>query len=85
MTGLFKDREHYLRVAILLVAGVVAFLVFRSLMVPKGFGAYGHYRAGALADNAARPPAFGGRAACEECHSDVAEFHALAECDRKRR
>jgi hypothetical protein len=74
VTGLFKDREHYLRAAILLAAGVAAFLVFRTIMVPKGFGMYGHYREGALTDNRARALVFAGRSACEECHADVAEL-----------
>jgi len=69
----FKDVEHFVRAAILFGIGIIIFLVVRSVMVPKDFGAYGHYRAGALADNAARPISFAGRAACEECHSDVAE------------
>jgi len=51
----------------------VAFLVLQALLVPKGFGVYGHYRAGALEENRARPVAFAGRAACVECHSDVPE------------
>jgi hypothetical protein len=67
----FKDREHLVRLAGLLLAGVVAFVVLRGLMVPKGFGELGHYRTGALADNAARPAAFAGRGACLECHTDV--------------
>lgn len=74
MQGLFKDREHYLRAGILLAVGMVAFLAFRAFMVPKGFGTYGHYREGALADNRARPLTFAGHAACEECHVDVVEL-----------
>jgi len=57
----------------LFVAGVLVFLVLQALLVPKGFGVYGHYRAGALEENRARPVAFAGRAACVECHSDVPE------------
>jgi len=45
-------------------------------MMPKDFGQYGHYRPGALADNAAMPISFAGRAACEECHADVVEGRA---------
>jgi hypothetical protein len=74
--GALKDHEHYFRVAILFLLGVAAFLTFRAVMVPNGFGAYGHYRPGALADNRARTISFAGRAACEECHSDVAELRA---------
>lgn len=76
MSQRFKDVEHFVRAAILFGIGIIVFLVVRSVMVPKDFGEYGHYRAGALADNAARPISFAGRAACEECHSDVVESRA---------
>lgn len=67
-----KDYEHLARVAALAGGGVVVFLVLQQLLVPEGFGVYGHYRAGALADNMERPPAFAGQAACLECHTDEA-------------
>jgi Cytochrome c554 and c-prime len=73
MGGLFGHKEHLVRVAGLFLCGVLAFLVLQGLLVPKGFGVYGHFRAGALDDNRARPVAFAGRAACVECHSDVAD------------
>ena len=73
MKGLFGHKEHLVRVGALFLAGVAVFLVLQALMVPKGFGAYGHYRQGAIADNAARPLAHAGRDACTECHSDVWE------------
>jgi hypothetical protein len=69
----FKDVEHLLRVAGLLLVGVVLFLGLKALLVPKDFGLYGHYRAGALDDARARPVVFAGRAACEACHSEVPE------------
>ena len=71
MGVLFKHTGHLLRVAGLFVAGVLAFLVLQAVLVPKGFGVYGHYRAGALEENRVRSVAFAGRAACVECHSDV--------------
>jgi hypothetical protein len=72
----FKDVEHFVRAAILFGVGIVLFLILRAAMIPKDFGQYGHYRPGALADNAARPISFAGRAACEECHADVVESRA---------
>ena len=48
MGVLFGHKEHLLRVAGLFVAGVLAFLVLQAFLVPRGFGVYGHYRAGAL-------------------------------------
>jgi hypothetical protein len=73
MGGFFGHKGHLVRVAVLFAAGVGLFLVLQALMVPKGFGAYGHYRAGALDDNRARPFAHAGRQACLECHADVWE------------
>jgi len=68
---LLEGRMHLVRVAALFLAGLVAFVVIRALLVPADFGVYGHYRAGALADNRAYPLVFAGRAACAECHDDV--------------
>lgn len=73
MRVLFGHKEHLVRVAALFLAGTGAFFVLRALFVPEGFGRYGHYRAGALDENRARPVAYAGRAACVECHSDVPE------------
>jgi len=72
MARLFQDKEHLLRVAGLFTVGVVAFLILQAVLVPKDFGVYGHFRAGALADNEKRPLDFAGRAACGECHIDEA-------------
>lgn len=73
MKHLFKDREHLVRLAGLFVLAAAGFLFVRALFVPKGFGAYGHYRAGALEDVAARPLRFAGRKACLDCHQDMAD------------
>ena len=73
MPFFFGHKGHLFRMAALFGVGVLGFLVLQALFVPKGFGVYGHYRAGALDDNEARPIAFAGRAACVECHSDVAD------------
>ena len=70
MNRFLKDKEHLFRMAALFAAGVVLFLIVRAVLVPKGFGVYGHYRAGALADNRVRATHFAGRAACIECHTD---------------
>jgi hypothetical protein len=86
MGGLFGHKEHLVRVAGLFLCGVLVFLVLQALLVPKGFGVYGHFRAGALDDNRARALAFAGQAACVECHSDVADAkkagrHAGVHCE----
>ncbi len=73
MRQLFKDAEHLFRMTGLFVIGVASLLVLRSVLVPTDFGLYGHFRAGAITDNAARVPVHAGREACELCHDDVTE------------
>jgi hypothetical protein len=71
MRELFRDAEHLFRLAgVFLLLGVV-FLVARAVFIPKGFGVYGHYRAGALEEVRAREIAFAGRAACLDCHDEI--------------
>ncbi|MBK5298959.1 MAG: cytochrome C [Vicinamibacteria bacterium] len=82
----FRDYEHVLRMAGLFVLAVVAFLVWRSWMVPRDFGVYGHFRAGAIADAAVRTPLYAGQASCIECHGDVQQVrssgrHAAIGCE----
>jgi Cytochrome c7 and related cytochrome c len=67
----FKDFEHLLRLAGLFVVGLLVFAGARAELVPKDFGKFGHYRAGAIDDAAARPLAYAGRNRCTECHEDV--------------
>jgi hypothetical protein len=86
MHRFIKDKEHLFRVAALFAAGVVLFVIAKAVLVPKDFGVYGHYRAGALADNRARQPVFAGRAACADCHGDEADLlkggkHAGVGCE----
>jgi hypothetical protein len=72
----FQDYKHVFRMAAIFVLGISTFLIFRSAMVPKDFGVYGHYRAGALTEIAARRIQYAGRAACIECHSDIQQMRA---------
>jgi hypothetical protein len=86
MRGRFADVEHLLRMAGLFVAGAVVFVIVRALLVPEGFGTWGHFRAGALDDNRAHPLRYAGRQACAECHADVLEArqgskHAAIGCE----
>lgn len=73
MRSLLRDAEHLVRLALLFAAGVALFLVARALLVPPGFGELGHFRTGAIGDNQARTPAYAGRAACADCHGEIAE------------
>ena len=73
MSRFLHNKEHLWRMAGLFAVGITAFFVVRHLLVPPGFGVYGHYRAGALSDNMASPLRYAGRAACEDCHADVVD------------
>ena len=81
-----KDAGHLFRMAAVFAVGIVLFLVLRGIFVPKTFGQYGHYRAAAIADVAAKPVVFAGHQACEACHTDVHEMkskgvHARVACE----
>jgi hypothetical protein len=82
----FRDVEHLIRMALLFVAGTLLFLGARAALLPERFGELGHFRPGAMDDNAARPLVYAGRAACAECHGEVAdalaaERHAAIGCE----
>ncbi len=86
MKEFFRNTEHLLRVVLLLVIAVGAFLLIRHAVVPAEFGKYGHFRPGALDDIRAKPVRFAGHELCEACHSDVAEAknkgkHAGVSCE----
>jgi hypothetical protein len=68
----FKDSAHLIRLAGVFLFGLVLFLVLRSATIPRSFGRYGPFRGDALAEISARPVAFAGHEACENCHSDEA-------------
>jgi hypothetical protein len=72
MRDLLRDAEHLFRLAGVFLALLVVFLIARAVLVPKGFGVYGHYRAGALDEVRAREISYAGRHACLDCHEDVA-------------
>jgi len=69
----FKDAEHLFRLAAVFLAGFVLFLIVRSVLVPRSFGRYGHYRGDAIAEAAALPVSYAGHKACADCHSDIVD------------
>jgi len=86
MQRFIKDREHLVRMAGLFLVGLILFLIVQLALVPKDFHTLGHFRAGALADNAAHAVVFAGRQACESCHPDVVETrkgsrHGMIGCE----
>ena len=52
----------------LFVLFVAVFLGIRAFLVPASFGKYGHYRANAINEIAAKPARYAGKKACSECH-----------------
>ena len=78
----FGDYEHLLRVVGLFAAGLLVFLLLKAVLVPASFGLYGHYRADALEENAARAVSFAGHAACEDCHAEVVEVRKGSKHER---
>jgi hypothetical protein len=81
-----RDYVHVLRMAVVFAAGIASFLIWRAWMVPADFGVYGHYRAGAIAEIAARTPVYAGQAECVTCHDQVqqerlASRHGAIACE----
>jgi len=76
-TNLFKDTEHLIRLAAVMVIALVAFVLLRAAVVPHSFGKYGHYRGDAIAESAARPIAHAGHEVCEACHTDIVDQKKL--------
>ncbi len=74
---LFKDIEHLIRLAVVIVIALVAFVILRAAVVPRSFGEYGHYRGAAIGEIASRQIAFAGHETCEACHTDVVDQKKL--------
>lgn len=71
---ILKDAGHLFRVAAVFLLGLVAFLLIRSVLVPRSFGRYGHYRANAIGEIAALPISYAGHQVCEGCHTEEADL-----------
>jgi Cytochrome c554 and c-prime len=74
---LFKDVEHLIRLAAVMLIALVGFVILRAAVVPKSFGQYGHYRGDAIAELAARPIVHAGHEACENCHTEIVDQKKL--------
>ena len=75
--NVFKDTEHLIRLAVVIVILLAVFVLLRAAVVPKSFGEYGHYRGAAIAEIAARAPVFAGHDVCEGCHTEVVDQKKL--------
>ena len=66
----FRLPPQVTRLVLLTVGIVVTYSIARYYLTPASFGEFGWYRANALGEIASSQPAYAGRPACEECHSD---------------
>jgi len=66
-----RHARHFVRLLVLLAVTVVAFVRVRAMVVPKDFGALGHFRASAIKEAAAREPRHLGSKECADCHSEI--------------
>jgi len=73
---LLRDAGHLIRPAAVLLTALGVFLMLRTVLVPKAFGEYGHYRPGALETIRQRPIAYAGQQQCVMCHEDEAKERA---------
>ena len=78
--------EQVKRLAILVFVLVAALIIVRSILIPPGFGKYGHYRAAAVEDIISTKPHYAGHEVCAECHDDIAEtkghgYHKNVACE----
>lgn len=71
MRRILEGSEHLIRLALVAIVLVLAFLAIRHALVPSEFGKYGHFRPGSIGEIAARTPVFAGREACASCHADI--------------
>jgi hypothetical protein len=74
------------RLLIAFVVFVALFLVIRTLLIPKSFGKFGHYRADAIDEQALLPLRYAGRKACLKCHENMVNevangFHSSLSCE----
>jgi uncharacterized CHY-type Zn-finger protein len=81
-----KNTEHLFRLISVFILGAILFAVVHTLLVPRSFGRYGHFRGDAIKEIAARPVSFAGHQTCETCHSDVLDLkakgkHARVSCE----
>lgn len=69
-----RDVSHLIRMAGLLAALLLLFVLVRAIAVPDRFGEYGHFRSTAIDDNANLIQVFAGHQACADCHDDILEL-----------
>lgn len=82
----WRDYAHVVRMVLVFAVLLGGFITWRAWMVPPDFGVFGHYRAGAITEIAARTPVHAGQAECVTCHEAAQEErvgsrHAPVSCE----
>ena len=67
----FKMPPQILRLVLLTMGIVGSYMVARAFLTQPSFKEYGWYCGEALEEIASRTPVYAGKAACDECHSDI--------------
>ncbi len=70
--------KHVVRAFLLLIAGIIALVLLRSLLVPDSWGEHGWYRADNVEEQRSHALKHGGDRACLECHDEQFETHEAA-------
>ena len=70
-----RHTKHIFRIVILLILGVVAIILGRSLFVPASFGQFGWFRGDNVAQQMAKPVRHGGDDSCQPCHAEQFDTH----------
>jgi hypothetical protein len=81
-----RHSKHVFRAFILLGLVLVALFLVRSLVRPSGWGEYGNFRTGAVAEMIAIEPVYGDEESCRSCHEKRWEEraggkHATVPCE----
>jgi hypothetical protein len=81
-----RNSEHLIRLAGVVAACLIGFVLLRRAVIPEAFGQLGHYRPAALQDNEGRPLSYAGQAECAVCHEAenkdrVSGRHARIACE----
>jgi hypothetical protein len=66
-----KIPQQIVSLSIIFALLIAALIISRTLLIPKSFGQYGHYRAEAVEEVASRPIQYAGYRACLDCHDDI--------------
>jgi hypothetical protein len=82
----WKFPDQVIRLAVLFIVAIVGLIVVRQLLVPKSFGAVGHYRADAVDLSVNRDVKYAGWRVCIECHDVEGEaksrsYHRTLSCE----